>query len=745
MAGEPVEYEIRVRAIRIAAKSIVAKTERREWESLLRGWGKDSFIARSQQPPRGHLFVRGPITRPRQQQCPTSLAFTNNFTSTCDLQLGSTEGSKGDEKLYRVRSQRLPSRYRIAQLESKVANLTKFVHDAEIKSGDRSTSLTELATEPTVDSDDLDRDSIGSDFDAIDQPVHLRSLFQNDWLSVNPQRHNGHSHDRRMKVFAHLHDRARRALQRLIPPKADVLTIANSASQWLPLVYSLFPQPGAIKSQQELGECFEDMNRPDTDPISLASWLLTVALTGQQIQGEDNDRKSQLQKSHEWSKFCRAVSDTVETTIIPHDRLVSTISGLSMAMHFFRLQIGQGNFRKAWVRLRHVVAIAEIMGLPKASQVIQNGRVIGTEGNEAQHQQAQLWDSIISANGLLGMIINLPPDTRRHPQAKMQALIVDGVVQPRVYLRRLTDIAAKVQHLDDLNLTPDSGSEFYSSTLALIGELKSLASQPPEEWWAPDEGPEVKPDHIVQFIHNSVMVRTHLPFIMRQDVGEEYVYSRLVCMNACESAARLYQFLRGTLSPGIFCARILDLQVFVTTVVLLLISHSSSSSDRWSFPADKAKTASTVQEVTKLMIERSHDTPGSHFAHSCVTTIDSLHRLLQQDSPSHLQDLTLQVPLLGKVKVRRNFRQQEMSMDSNVSRVETDPNAWRPEEPSVSQPQSLSKLNSSSQPPRNWAWDFLSWSVEDNSDSYFQDALMMDDFDPFTMWPDTYNDFSLIG
>ncbi|KAK1149867.1 hypothetical protein N8T08_003423 [Aspergillus melleus] len=643
------------------------------------------------------------------------------------------------------RSQRLPSRYRIAQLESKVANLTKFVHDAEIKSGDRSTSLTELATEPTLESDEIDPDSSGSDFDAVNQPAHLRSLFQNDWLSVDPQRQNGHSQDRRDKVSAHLLDRARRTLQRLIPPKADVLTIAHSASRWLPLVYSLFPQPGAIKTQQELGESFDDMERPDIDPISLASWLLTVALTGQQIQGQDNNRVFQPQKSHEWTKFCRAVSNTVETTIMSHDRLVSTISGLSMAMHFFRLQIGQGNFRKAWVRLRHIVAIAEIMGLPKASQAIQNGRVIWTEGNEAQQQKAQLWDSIISGNGLFGMVINLPPDTRRHPQAKTQVLVVDGVVQPHVYLRRLTDIAAKVQHLDDLNLTPDSGSEFYSSTLALIGELKSLASQTPKEWWAPDESTEVKPDHMVQFIHNSVMVRTHLPFIMRQDIGEEYVYSRLVCMNACEEAARLYRFLRGTLPPGIFCARILDLQVFVTTVVLLLISHSSSCSDRWSFPADKAKTDSTVEEVTKLMIERSHDTPGSHFAHTCVTTINSLHRLLQQDSPSHLQDLTLQVPLLGKVKVRRNFRQQEMPMGSNVPGVETNPNASRPEEPSVSQPQSLSKLNSSSQPPRNWEWDFLSWSVEDNSDSYFQDALMMDDFDPLTMWPDTYSDFSLIG
>lgn len=650
-------------------------------------------------------------------------------------------------------SQRLPSRYRIAQLESKVANLTKIVHDAETQSGNRSVPLTDPATEPTLQSDDLDSESSGSDFDIADQP-HLRSLFQNDLLSVDSQRQNGSFQDGRYRGSTQLRDRARRALQRLIPPKGDILRVANCASQWLPLIYALFPQPGAIRSQQEISENFENMSKPDIDPISLASWLLTVALTGQQVQGQDNDRDVKLHGSHGWSKFCRAVSDTVETTIMPHDRLVTSIPGLGMALHFFRLwvypppafypncglifgsQISQGNFRKAWVRLRHIAAIAEIMGLPKA--------IIRAEGGELQHHKAEFWESIISANGLLGMILNLPPDTRRHPQTKARALVVDGVVQPRVYLCRLTDIAAKVQQLDDLSVTPDSGPDFYSSTLSVIGELKSLASQTPKKWWAPDEGPEVRSDHIVQFIHYITTVRAHLPFIMRQDIGEEYFYSRSVCMNACESAMRLYRFLRGTLPPAIFCTRILDLQVFVTSVVFLLISHSSSSSDRLGFCADKAKVDSTVQEVTRLMIQRSQDTIGARFAHTCVTTINSLHRLLQQEGPSHSQDLTLQVPLLGKVKVRRNFHQPETSRDTHFSGIRTDS---RSSESSVSQPQYPSKLNSSLQQPGNWQWDFLSWSVEDNSDSYFQEALMTDDvdFDPFTIWPDAYNDFLLVS
>ena len=56
--------------------------------------------------------------------------------------------------------------------------------------------------------------------------------------------------------------------------------------------------------------------------------------------------------------------------------------------------------------MRHFVAIAELMGLPKAT---------GADDDETQLQKAQLWELLCSADRLLGMIFNLPPGTSKYP------------------------------------------------------------------------------------------------------------------------------------------------------------------------------------------------------------------------------------------------------------------------------------------------------------------------------------------
>jgi hypothetical protein len=170
------------------------------------------------------------------------------------------------------------------------------------------------------------------------------------------------------------------------------------------------------------------------------------------------------------------------------------------------------------------------------------------------------------------MFLNLLPGTRRYEQTGVQPLIVDGVVQTRAYLTRLTDIAAKIQHLDDID-TPGS-AELYATALELARELRVLAFQTLKLWWVTDAD-HVKPDHLVQFLHYCIVMRVHLPFVVRQNPGEEYFYSRLACMDACEAVAQRYQFLRRMLPPRFFLGQILDLQAFTATTVLLLTTHSS--------------------------------------------------------------------------------------------------------------------------------------------------------------------------
>ena len=404
----------------------------------------------------------------------------------------------------------------------------------------------------------------------------------------------------------------------------------------------------------------------------------------------------------------------------------------------------QGNFQKAWIRLRHYIVVAELMGLPKAFQTVQLNPGIGAGENETLHK-AQLWGVVCAADRLFGMILNLPPGTRRYQQTEAQPLLAYGVVQTRVYLTRLTDIAAKIQHLDDMYA--HGSTEFYATALELARELRSLASQTPRLWWI-GEADHLKPDHVVQFLHYCILMRAHLPFVMRQNSSEEYFYSRLACMDACEAVAQRYQFLRRMLPPGFFLGQIMDLQAFTATTVLLLTSHRSLPMDRVNVNINKARIDGVIAEVIKLMGDKSNSVTGSDFARNGLATIRALNRLLQQDdNEAHVQEMTLKVPLLGKVHIRRNARKSGPFSEAINPPLPSELGIWKPNEQMVHQqygPPPLAVLPPNTYPPaalpaQDLHWDPFSWSIEDNHENLFQDTFMTENFDQFPTWQNKDN------
>ncbi|KAH8688968.1 putative C6 finger domain protein [Talaromyces proteolyticus] len=640
-------------------------------------------------------------------------------------------------------SQRLSSRYRISKLESKVASLSNIIRDIEIKLGNLPPQLSEATSALAVSSPEIyesDDNFSMSDVLATEPPSHICSLFQNDWLSVNTDRQNEQLHDREARASTQLLDTARHALQKLVPSKYEVSHITRSASRWLDLLHTLLPQPFAVKSHQEILECYEEMCKPDTNAISLATWLITIAITAQQVPQENDSPSIQLDGCQKYSRFSRVVSEIVESTLISYDRLICTVEGLGMAMHFVRLQMSQGNLQKAWLRLRHFIAVAELMGLPNACHAIQSSQCNTSDDYETQLQKAQLWQSLCSADGISGVVLNLPPSISPYQRPKPQTLAIDGVIQPRAYISRLIEITSKIQYRDNTNMTQGSSAELFASALELDRQLKVLASKTPKSWWARNVE-RVKPDHIVQFLHCCINMRIHLSFAMRKDPDEEYIYSRLTCRDACESVTEHYRFLRRELPSGIFISRCLDLQAFIATVILLLTSHSSPCTDLPNLPINKVKVDSIVTQVIEVMDEKSKNTAISHFAEHCINSLRSLKELLQEDDEtSNMQELTLKIPLLGKVHIRRNsYRPRVQDTQSQPSfEIPANSGSWKPNEQLLTaQEHRYLPLNTNNHMPSNFQgleeipWDPLSWCIEDQYEDFFQDTLMADEIDQF--------------
>ncbi|KAE8167461.1 hypothetical protein BDV40DRAFT_252963 [Aspergillus tamarii] len=632
---------------------------------------------------------------------------------------------------------RFPSRLRIAQLESQVAQLTGVVNNIELKLGYKPSQIPSGKDDQFWGSDDSEGESSGSDIPMAEKPSHLQSLFQNDWLSADPCQHEKQAEQRMDRIFAQLSIDVRPKLQNMIPPKDEVADIAGSAYDWLTVLHALFPQPLMLESPQELLNGYESMCSPNIDVIILASWLLTLALTAQQIHPGREGSDVYLRKCQRRFEFCQSIIHIVDDTLLCHDRLVGTIQGLGMALHFIRLQVGQGNFQKAWIKLRHIIAIAELMGLPRIFQAVRLNQP--TCRDDASVHKAQLWQAICNIERLNGMVLNLPPGTARYQLTTASPLNADGSIHLTTYLTRLLNISIKVYDLDEFSTTHESSTKRQMAALEMAQALGELAGQAPDTWWAGDERDHMTPDDIVQFLHCCVLMRVYLPLALKQNLGDELVYARLPCMNACEAVARRYLVLRRKLPAGLFMSRVLDLQALTAASVLLLLSHHVRSTDRHSLRVDISHLHGLVSDVITLIGERARDPTNSELAVEAYNTLRALDQLLHQDDRiGEVERLTVTVPLLGKIHVRRNTRSAPQSRVNNQPSSQLESNMGIQKWISASHPlEGQSSLgtnvpvNETDPTPDEWRLTDLSWSVEGSLDNLLEDVYLNESIGQF--------------
>jgi hypothetical protein len=402
-------------------------------------------------------------------------------------------------------------------------------------------------------------------------------------------------------------------------------------------------------------------------------------------------------------------------------------------------QIGQGNFQKAWIKVRHIIAIAELMGLPKVFQAVRLNRTGHID--EHSHHRAQLWEVICNMDRLLGILINLPPGTGKY-QLTNASLIVNGVVQPHIYLTKLLGITVKLHDLEELNATQESNMKMHLAVLEIAEALGELASQAPTAWWAENEQKQIAAEDLVQFMHYCVLMRVYLPLALQRNRGDELAHARLPCMNACESVARRYLSLRQRLPAGLFMSRMLDLQALTAAAVLLLLSPRILSADPHNFSVDRRHLHGLIGEVIELLGERSKDPTNSQFASEAFSTLRALKQLLQQDDhAAKVQTLTLTVPLLGKIHVRRNIRSLQAGRVNNHLSSQPLPNFRAQEGNMVPQPlptkpvlNTATSMNEPVPTLEDWRWDDLSWSIENNFENMFESTLLAENLEYPMAW-----------
>ena len=157
-------------------------------------------------------------------------------------------------------------------------------------------------------------------------------------------------------------------------------------------------------------------------------------------------------------------------------------------------------------------------------------------------------------------------------------------------------------------------------------------------------------------------------------------------------------------------------------------------------------------QVLKVMEEKSGDVGGASFARQGALTIRSLSLLLQQsEGATDASQLSLKVPLLGNISIRRNANRSQAPPPTAQQQPQMlpSPALWSVFPHQASQSFENASLNQGPLPPAtmqeqaDWQYNPLSWSIEDNHDSAFQDVFVADNWDQFGAMQGDYNNFQM--
>jgi hypothetical protein len=191
-------------------------------------------------------------------------------------------------------------------------------------------------TRPSSDTDDSEPD--GFNLLPSNQHSHLRQLFDNGLLDAQGSRDASwqtcdySGYQSASKTYLTL---ARRQLQKILPPRHDVVAIAGFSFPWMSIYNALFPRIRFMATAEEMLTQYDELCSPNADPMSLANLLISLALSVRQIP--EADLKPLVPGIPNVSRFIDDVTETVDRTIASNDTLAATLEGIETSLLFIRL------------------------------------------------------------------------------------------------------------------------------------------------------------------------------------------------------------------------------------------------------------------------------------------------------------------------------------------------------------------------------------------------------------------------
>jgi hypothetical protein len=320
---------------------------------------------------------------------------------------------------------------------------------------------------------------------------------------------------------------------------------------------------------------------------------------------------------------------------------------------------------------------------------------------DSEHnRKVSLFTAICAADRMSSMMFNLPAATI-NLRIPVQPIIDerDGSVNAHAFAFSLSSITSRVPEIDEDCASGQPTAEIYTRVLAADRELRSLAAQTPRQWWNSTSDVNTNnPDfnaRLVQFLHCYTTVRVHLHFALKDEHSEAdeiensapatsshiwpntapYAYSRSTCITACKTLAQRYPDLCALVPAGFFLKRLLHMQLFTITTVLLLARHQNlrDTARLGARAADNAEAQEMLGLALQMLAALDAETEqvGSEFARDAAVALRALHDLLENPTAAPAEKLAVQIPMLGKVHIGRRPQRQAPVLPQQVPTATT--------------------------------------------------------------------------
>lgn len=303
---------------------------------------------------------------------------------------------------------------------------------------------------------------------------------------------------------------------------------------------------------------------PGSHPVLIARKLL---LLGSFLQGirPSYQHIDGLSLSFRDTLMFRMI-ETAHNQVTHDDDLVDSIEGIECLLTESLYYNYSGNLRHSWRTVRRAMLLAQLMGLHRDSQSLGQVKVL-EPSTRARTDPPRIWFRLVQMDRYLSLMFGLPLNFFDDSFADPKVLegCVDMERMQRIQCVATGRILQRDQAgIDDPTVTNEIDTLLYEASCAM----------PPRWWLPPSAGDNTKSlDEIVRvmnlLVHHHLLVRLHLPYLLRFSADRKYDYSKITAVNASREVLSHFVSFRASNPATPYCSGV-DFLVFISGTVLCI-------------------------------------------------------------------------------------------------------------------------------------------------------------------------------